>query len=188
MNTRLHGVKMSSSIEGARFGKLVVIRTERRPRRSGGSREYCHCKCDCGTTKSVATDDLRNERTKSCGCLRIRLAKERFRINVHARGFGSVRHGHTSRVNGMSRTYASWVAMKSRCENAVSTNARRNNRCYKGISVCRRWQKFENFLADMGIRPAGKSIDRYPNPAGDYKPSNCRWATPKQQAANRRPR
>jgi hypothetical protein len=56
----------------------------------------------------------------------------------------------------------------------------------RGVSVCVRWQKFENFLTDMGERPAGKSIDRYPNKDGNYEPGNCRWATPKEQAANRR--
>jgi hypothetical protein len=56
----------------------------------------------------------------------------------------------------------------------------------RDIKVCARWQRFENFLADMGERPAGKTLDRYPNPYGDYKPSNCRWATPLEQRHNRR--
>jgi len=56
----------------------------------------------------------------------------------------------------------------------------------KGVRVCRRWQRFENFLADMGTRPDGLQLDRWPDPNGDYKLSNCRWATHSQQQKNKR--
>jgi hypothetical protein len=74
--------------------------------------------------------------------------------------------------------------MKARCQ-----NPRAANYCSyggRGIKVCERWQQFENFLADMGERPEGQTLDRHPNNDGHYEPGNCRWATKQQQAANRR--
>jgi hypothetical protein len=97
------------------------------------------------------------------------------------------KHGHTSRqlTGGKeSPTYRSWQAMRARCRLAGRDNADR----YKnlGIVVCDRWSSFDNFLADMGERPDGMTLDRYPNSAGNYEPGNCRWATPQQQARNTR--
>jgi hypothetical protein len=77
-----------------------------------------------------------------------------------------------------SPTYVSWKGMKSRC--------RLGGAYYGRVEVCDRWLKFENFLADMGERPDGLTLDRIDND-GNYEPGNCRWATPKQQSANRRP-
>jgi len=73
--------------------------------------------------------------------------------------------------------------MKSRC--TYPSHPHYENYGGRGISVCSRWKFFENFLADMGARPAGLTLDRI-NSNGNYEPSNCRWATPKEQQANRR--
>ena len=92
------------------------------------------------------------------------------------------RHGH--HINGKpSPTYISWRDMKARCQNP-------NHEHYeyyggRGVEVCERWQNFANFLADMGERPPGKTLDRINNDR-NYEPGNCRWATPKEQAQNRR--
>lgn len=95
--------------------------------------------------------------------------------------FSHLQHGHTV-GREYSPTYHSWQAMLTRCR----YNNRDNSARYEGVSVCDRWSVFANFLADMGERPAGTTLDRYPNKSGNYEPSNCRWATPIEQARNTR--
>lgn len=90
---------------------------------------------------------------------------------------GNVKHGHHG-----SRTYRRWKAMRQR------TSAKRDAHHaehYDGVTCCDRWASFEAFLTDMGECPAGHTLDRFPNAAGNYEPGNCRWATMATQNANR---
>lgn len=83
-----------------------------------------------------------------------------------------------------SREYESWRKMRRRCTQTNFIDYPKYGG--RGITFCERWEKFENFLADMGSRPPGHSLDRI-NTYGNYEPSNCRWATPLEQTRNRRP-
>ncbi len=150
---------------GDRFGILSVIEM------IGGRDKKYLCRCDCGTIKSVLGSALRNGDARSCGCGIRRALSARF-----------TRHGHAGKIK--TPTYSSWKSMHDRCKKP-------HHKAYadyggRGITICERWQKFENFLADMGERPNGTSLDRFPNNDGNYEPGNCRWADKYQQANNRR--
>jgi len=151
---------------GQTFGRLTVIK---RGNNNKYNRSTWLCQCNCGIIKIINSNSLIIGRTKSCGCL-------------HKEG-NRLKHGHDIKGK-VSTTYSAWVGMKGRCLNV-------NNRAYKdyggrGITVCKRWLKFENFLKDMGESPGkGYSLDRIENNKG-YYPKNCRWATHKEQCRNRR--
>lgn len=135
------------------------------------------CRCACGAEKLVNKGCLTMGNSTSCGCL----ARE---LTV-ARNMAAKKHGHTRFVNGKpSRTYVSYKAMLARCNNPDHDNY--HNYGGRGIKVCAKWlHSFDAFLADMGERPEGKTLDRN-DVNGDYSAANCKWATDAEQRANRR--
>ena len=156
----------SIDLEGQRFGRLVA----KTPVRKRRHRVSWVCACDCGGQTEVTTSDLRSGHTVSCGCWR----REASIGNRH-----SITHGMSQ-----TSTYKTWRSMRNRCESPNAGNYRRYGG--RGVTVCARWQEFENFLADMGPRPSLRhQIDRYPDKHGNYEPGNCRWATPRENSQNR---
>lgn len=159
-------------LAGQRFGRLVVLKEGPVSVAPSGARSVRWvCLCDCGTETLVHGHHLRKYGdNQSCGCL--------------ARELSAVRMKAQSTTHGMykSTTYKVWQDMRTRCKNP--SHASYEHYGAKGIKVCLRWEKFENFLTDMGERPEGMSLDREDN-CGDYEPGNCKWATRAEQARNR---
>jgi hypothetical protein len=166
-----------ADMTGARFGRLVVREFDKSPRKHSAAKWICVC--DCGARISARADLLKSGVVSSCGCL----SKEIHGDIARKIGADNRTHGHTTGYAG-SGTYNSWMAMRARCNNPKALNY--VNYGGRGIKVCERWATFENFLADMGERPSGMTLDRYPDKNGNYEPGNCRWATQEQQQRNRR--
>jgi hypothetical protein len=155
-------------LTGKQFTRLFVLKRVENDK-NGNPQWLCECKC--GNFKTVLGGNLRNGDIQSCGCLYTELLIKR------------------NTTHGLSRhpLYKCYQNMIHRCYDEASANYQYYGG--RGIKVCERWlgkDGFKNFIADVGDRPEGKTLDRYSDNNGDYEPGNVRWATPKEQRANSR--
>lgn len=146
-----------SDLSGRLFGFLTAEHLI--DRRDINGARYWLCRCACGKSHEVSAGNLKSGAVRSCGC------------NQHRKTHGASK----------SRTYRIWWGMVSRCRYRRLISWTRYGG--RGIRVCRRWMKFENFLKDMGEAPLGLSLDRKNND-GNYCQSNCRWTTQLEQNRN----
>jgi hypothetical protein len=158
--------KRRLNLVGQTFGQLKVVSLVEPM--VGNTRFICVC--ECGATSVVAGSDLRSGNTKSCGCVKRTI------------GFMSnLRHGAASKMTG---AYRSWRSMKQRCTNPSSRGWADYGAL--GVTVCNRWlESFDNFLADMGERPEGYSLERI-DVLNGYAPNNCKWIPLPEQSKNKR--
>lgn len=151
-------------LAGKRFGRLLVLSYAGLDKNNSAT---WLCLCGCGTEKTITSQPLRTGLTRSCGCLKRELDKT---------------HGMSICSDGkVPPEYDAYMHAKYRCTNPKAQRYKN----YGGRGIKFLFTSFEQFFAELGPRPRGKTLDR-PDNEGNYEPGNVRWATPKQQANNRR--
>jgi len=162
---------MSPSLAGQQFYRLTVLVDDGTLHYTAGGEFYrlvtVRCECPAKTIKVIRRSHLITGHTQSCGCLRRESRAEANRT-----------HGKTG-----TPEYLSWANMTQRCLN--KNNTEYHNYGGRGIRICARWRRFENFYIDMGPRPMGTEINRIDND-GDYCRANCEWAPLGRQMVNKR--
>src|SRR3990167_5509371 len=163
--------KTDAIVPGKEFIRLVVLH-EVEPRLVGGSKKrQFMCRCKCGVEKAFLANNLVSGTSGSCGCL--------LRESLLA---ANTTHGHSA-GGQWSPEYRAWHHIHQRCHNPK--DKRYHEWGGRGVTVCRRWKTFANFLADMGPKPSPKHSIERDNNDGNYEPGNCRWATNQEQCNNK---
>ena len=158
---------MSEFPRGTVIGRLTVV--------SDADPRAVSLRCECGAIVTRPANQLRRavRRGSSCGC-----------AVCHFKAPALANRTHGMSGNTLAPEYTAWVSMHARCSRRSCSQYK--NYGARGIRVCKRWSSFEAFIADVGTRPSPEhSIDRRDS-SGNYEPDNCRWATPSEQARNRR--